>query len=121
MGSHSGPPSIASGISSPTMARTVVRTGRNRASPASTTACLSGSPLCFVSSMKSNSTMTWEMISPASDATPRNAHEPEGRAHDGQPEQPADDTERDRGVHQQRPGVGVELHDQREVDRDEGD
>jgi len=66
------------GKSPRTVAPTVISTGRRRTMPASSSASRSGSPSACISSMKSNSTMTWLTITPIRLATPRKAMKPNG-------------------------------------------
>src|SRR5205814_7290635 len=60
------------------VAPTVIITGRIRSIPASGRARSSGSPFSCISSMKSNSTITWLTMTPMRLATPRNAMNPKG-------------------------------------------
>src|SRR5580693_5211659 len=75
-GFQSGPPSSARGNKARIVAPTVIITGRMRSIPASGRARSSGSPFSCISSMKSNSTMTWLTMTPIRLASPRNPAPP---------------------------------------------
>src|SRR5438874_11248080 len=86
--------------------------------PASVRARSSGSPFSCISSMKSNSTMTWLTMTPIASYS-KKCHEAKRRAHDCQSDQCADrpigsGREDQQGLY----GV-IELNQQRQVDADQ--
>ena len=65
--------------------------------PASSSASRSGSPCACISSMKSNSTITWLTMTPIRLMMPRNAMKPNGAPHDDEADERAGDAERNGG------------------------